>query len=161
MLFPDVRLNAMSDPSGEKRGSFSMSGVAVMRLAAPPAREVTQRSPPYSNAMDSRLIVGCRRRRVPWAPVVPAATTPTMIENGTAIERRGMTRLQVGKAFAVYYRGIPMRRQTVVIRALMSSRAKRGIWIMAEVNHLERSGCFAQRPKSLATRDCVKTHSSG
>ena len=37
---------------------------------APPARDVTQRSPPYSNAMDSRLIVGCRRSRVPCAPAV-------------------------------------------------------------------------------------------
>src|SRR5437762_191117 len=84
----------MIEPSGENRGSVSTSGVDVRRLAAPPLRPVTHRSPAYWKAIASRLIAGCRRRRVPWAPAVPAATNPAMIESLTI--ERGMTDLRVG-----------------------------------------------------------------
>src|SRR6185437_11338237 len=65
-----VAVYAIIDPSGENRGSVSADGVLVSRRAFPPARGTTHRSPPYSNAIISRLTVGRRRNRVPCAGAV-------------------------------------------------------------------------------------------
>src|SRR5688572_20382136 len=76
VLPPTVAVNAILEPSGEKYGSVSTVGVAVRRRAWPPARLTAQRSPAYWNAMSSRLTVGWRRRRVPWAWASAVSTTP-------------------------------------------------------------------------------------
>src|SRR5512142_3011432 len=111
----------MSDPSGEKRGSVSTSGVAVRRRACPPARPTTQRSPPYSNATASRLTAGWRSSLVPWACALAAHTSP----RARAIDRRGIGdsgRGAVEKTASVYYAGIPLREQP----GRMRTRGARG-----------------------------------
>ena len=61
-------------------------GVEVSRRAAPPLRGATQRSPAYSNAMESRLSVGWRRRRVP-CPDKGVVAARSEAERATSRER--------------------------------------------------------------------------
>jgi hypothetical protein len=70
-VFPaTVAVKAICEPSGEKYGSISTVGVDVKRRATPPLRGTIHKSPAYSKAMESRLTVGCRSSRVPWAKLL-------------------------------------------------------------------------------------------
>jgi hypothetical protein len=82
---PTVAVNASRDPSGENQGSISAYGVDVSRRAWPPLRGTVHRSPPYSNAISSRLTAGRRSRRVPSASA--ASPSDSIARTASTMER--------------------------------------------------------------------------